>query len=98
MRTTQILENTDLIQPDDWCRPLQINSMAGGMSDSFSFKSCYTGFPENNSKWVRVKHCIGSVWYGRTVSEFNSGLTETEFMRGDIPESHTLDMTHYNKL
>jgi hypothetical protein len=97
MRTISILEDDDVIDPDDWCRPLQIVSMNGGHSDGYSFKSCYSGTPENNTKWVKVKHVIGSCWFGKKVKTINKGL-KYEFVSGDIPKSHRLDMKGYNSL
>ena len=54
MITVQILEDTDTIQPTDWCRPLRLTTMSGGMSDYYSFESCYSGLPENNVKIGRA--------------------------------------------
>jgi hypothetical protein len=71
--------------------------MSGGMSDSMSFKSCYFGTPENNVKWVRVTDQIGPHWIGRTVSEFNK-LMPYEFMLGDPPADHKLDMRGYRSM
>ena len=95
----QILEEDDLIHPDDWCRPLTITSMSGGMSDSYSFKNAYSGLPENNVKWVQVKHVLGSCWHGRPVSEFCKSLGyRHEFVRGDVPVKHRLPLKGYNVL
>lgn len=98
MITVQILEDGDRIDPSDWCRPLALTTMSGGMSDEMSFKSCYTGTPENNVEWVRVRDVLGPVWHGRTVREFIAcGLT-MEFVRGDVPTSHRLNMRDYNSI
>lgn len=53
MKTVQILESSDTIFPTDWCRPLCITSMSG---DFYSFKSQYSGVPENNAMWVRCTY------------------------------------------
>ncbi len=99
MKTVLILENTDTIGPEDWCRPLSIVSMGGGHSDYYSFKSCYGGTPENNAKWVKVKSVIGECWFGKTVNAFQTALHRPyEFVRGDIPEGHILDMGNYNSI
>lgn len=103
MITIQLLEDTDLIDPEDWCRPLQILPMSP-QSDYYSFKSCYSGQPENNVEWCKVKHVIGKCWFGKTVLEFHSRFKycqhsyeyRYEFVRGDIPKSHQLDMKDYN--
>ncbi len=98
MITVSILEQDDTIKADDWCRPLRIVSMNGGHSDYYSFKSCYTGTPENNAKWVQVKHVIGKCWVGQTVKEFTRALSPTEFLRGTPPKKHQIDMSDYSSL
>ena len=91
MITVQILEETDTIHPDDWCRPLALISMSGGHSDSYSFESCYSGAPENNVKWVRVKEILGECWYGKKVESLHKRLQlKYEFCRGDLPKQHTM--------
>lgn len=97
MKPVFILEGHDTIQPDDWCRPLVLETMSGGASDSMSFKSCYTGTPENNVMWAQVKHVMGRHWYGRQVSEYHKFIP-TEFMRGEPPVEHQLDLTEYTSL
>jgi hypothetical protein len=95
----QILEDSDLMHPEDWCRPLVLTSMSGGMSDGYSFKSEYTGTPENNAKWVRVKHVIGEGWHGHPIGEFAKALGyRHEFVRGDVPVKHCLPLKGYNVL
>jgi hypothetical protein len=37
MINVQILEANDIVDPEDWCRPLSIVSMSGGHSDYYSF-------------------------------------------------------------
>jgi len=93
MKTVQILESSDTILPTDWCRPLCITSMSG---DFYSFKSQYSGVPENNAMWVRVQCVIGKCWHNKTINELEkAGLTPYEFVRGDIPDSHKLNMNGY---
>lgn len=99
MKTVEILELDDLIDPEDWCRPLQIVSMSGGHSDYYSFQSCYTGAPENNAKWVKVKFILGKPWHGKSVMEYNKAMSKFgtyEFVRGEIPTSHKLNLKDYN--
>jgi hypothetical protein len=73
--------------------------MSGGMSDGYSFKSEYTGTPENNAKWVRVKHVIGEGWHGHPIGEFAKALGyRHEFVRGDVPVKHCLPLKGYNVL
>ena len=91
MITVQILEDTDTIQPTDWCRPLRLTTMSGGMSDYYSFESCYSGLPENNVRWCRFEQVFGDVWYGKTVGEFTKKFEKYggyEFIRGSIPKEH----------
>lgn len=99
MITVQILEAMDTVEPEDWCRPLSIVSMSGGHSDHYSFQSQYTGAPENNVKWVRVKYILGRPWHGKTVADIDYGLgkfVKYEFVRGDIPKRQQLDLRDYN--
>lgn len=98
MIALQLLEPHDVLQASDWCRPLNLMSMSGGMSDYYSFKSCYTGSPENNVKWVRVEDQLGPGWLGKTVGEFNQRpVIPYEFIRGLIPQEHQLDMRDYTQ-
>lgn len=99
MKTVQLLEKDDQISGEDWCRPLNLCTMNGGYSDDYSFKSMYTGTPENNVKWVKVKHVLDKMWFGYTVSELRKKLPSInyEYLRGDLPHGHALSMTGYNK-
>ena len=74
MIQVQILEADDAVEPEDWCRPLSIVSMSDGQSDYQSFKSQYTGAPENNVKWIKVKYILGKGWHGQTVKEIDKAL------------------------
>lgn len=99
MITLQLLEANDTVDPEDWCRPLSIVSMNGGHSDYYSFQCEYSGSPENNVKWVKVKYILGKSWHGNTVAEIDKGLGEYvkyEFVRGDIPWRSRLDLRDYN--
>ena len=98
MIQVQILEADDAVEPEDWCRPLSITSMSGGHSDHYSFKSQYTGAPENNAKWVKVKYILGKPWHGRTVKQIDYGLgkfVKYEYVRGDIPKRQQLSLKDY---
>ena len=98
MITLQLLEADDAVHPDDWCRPLQLITMNGGHSDYYSFESCYTGAPENNVKWVKVKYILGRGWHGCTVADIDFGLgkfVKYEFVRGDIPQRSKLNLSDY---
>lgn len=99
MIIVQILEADDVVEPNDWCRPLSIVSMSGGHSDYYSFKCQYSGRPENNVKWVRVKYILGQCWNGLTVKELDEKLgkfVKYEFIRGDIPKRQQLSLSGYN--
>ena len=99
MITLQLLEAADHVDPEDWCRPLSITTMSGGQSDYYSFKSCYSGAPENNVKWVKVKYILGKGWHGKTVKQIDRGLGEFvkyEFVRGDLPMRSRLGLNNYN--
>lgn len=73
--------------------------MSGGHSDGYSFKNQYSGAPENNVKWVKVKDAFGKVWFGTKVSKVISELhMQYEFVRGPVPKSHQLDMKDYRGL
>lgn len=88
MITVQILEPDDLVDEDDWCRPLVLSTMSDS-SDYYSFESCYSKLPENNVKWIRVKDLFGSCWFGKPAKDLMS-IIRYEIVRGDIPESHQL--------
>lgn len=99
MLTIQMLEKDDIIEPNDWCRPLSLISMSGGIGDGYSFKSQYSGAPENNAKWVKVKYILGKPWHGKTVGEVDKGLgkfVKYEFIRGSIPKDKELNLKDYN--
>lgn len=86
----QILEDGDKVKETDWCRPLYLMTMSGGMSDHYSFKSMYSGTPENNTKWCRVG-LILPFWVGSKVKKIKKKLgefNEWEFVRGDVPKDH----------
>lgn len=99
MILTNFLEDTDLIAPTDWCRPLSLCTMSGGMSDSMSYQNQYSGTPENNVKWVKVSAVIGECWYGTPLGELNKKLKlQYEMVRGNIPKGHALNMKEYSDL
>jgi hypothetical protein len=95
MKTIHILEADDKVRMDDWCRPLSLVSMSGGHGDGYSFRSCYSGSPENNVKWAKVNQIFGKVWNGSPVKEFTFQGISYEFARGDIPVSHQLTEEDY---
>ena len=93
MRKIGILGKDDIIMKGDWCRPLYLCTMSGGHSDFYSFKSMYSGAPENNTKWCRVERVM-PFWIGGTVKKFEKATREYmiyEYARGDIPQEHRHD-------
>jgi len=99
MINIQLLEQDDIVEPEDWCRPLSITSMSGGHSDYYSFQSQYTGAPENNVKWLKVKYILGRGWHGKTVAEIDAKLgkfVKYEYVRGNIPTRSKLSLSGYN--
>jgi len=95
MKTVQILEKEDIVEGTDWCRPLQLCTMNGGHSDYMSYRSQYSGRPENNVKWAPVNKIFGAGWLGCSVESINNHLQKYEFVRGDIPKSHILTEDDY---
>lgn len=91
MISVNILEDHDIIQESDYCRPLSITTITS-YSDFISFTNTYSGQPENNVKWLTAKQTI-PFWVGRQVQEFNNRMYDIsgqryEFIRGAIPKSH----------
>ena len=98
MRQLLMLGEGDAVLPTDWCRPLELQTMGGGHSDALSLRNMYSGLPENNVKWVRVRDVFGPAWYHATVSSITKAGLSYEFVRGEIPESHQLDMSDYTSI
>jgi len=96
MITLQILEDNDIIQQSDWCRPMTIQTI-NPWSDTYVFTNTYSGQPENNVRWLTAKQCCPA-WIGKTVKEFNDGMEKFgnwyEFMRGPIPNKHQYGLTN----
>ena len=96
MLSLQMLEADDRIQPWDWCRPLHLHTMSP-QGDGYSFRSCYGGGPENNLKWCLVQDVLGPVWRGAKVRDITR-VTHMEFVRGNIPKQHRLNMKSFHSL
>ena len=90
MILVRILEAGDVVKPDDWCRPLRLDTMSP-QGDGYAFTSPYSGSPDNNVCWVRVRDIFGPVWFDRqsTVRELCKH-TPYEFIRGTPPQAHIL--------
>jgi len=95
MITIQLLEDDDIIQSSDWCRPMVILP-ADSWSDTILFNDTYSGHPENNVTWLTAQQCCAA-WIGNTVKEFNDALANCvvwhEFVRGPIPVHHQYGLT-----
>ncbi len=79
------LEGDDIVNENDWCRPMHIVYQAGGYSEN----SEYSGWPLNNLKWARVNETVGKCWFNRSVYDFQKILARNyEFIRGEIPEKN----------
>lgn len=92
MISVHILEDHDKIDPMDWVRPLTFDGEA-------NTKSCYSGKPDNNTKWVRVYEYFGDWVFGMKVGDYHDHIMKRavygvnvmmrfEFVRGIMPESH----------
>lgn len=91
MRTVNILEDNDVIEINDYVRPLSFS----GTPNSYSQ---YTGRPDNNTRWVKVLEVFGEWVIGITIGELykssedayhtENAIKRYEFIRGHIPETH----------
>lgn len=93
MITVQILERFDVIEANDFARPL--NLMYEGQSDYLMTNSTYGGTPINRLGWMRAKF-VCPFWVGKTVGEFLEcfdAFNSFEFVRGDVPIQHQEKLT-----
>lgn len=95
MISIQLLEDTDIIQATDWCRPMTIQTISP-WSDTITFTNTYSGNPENNVRWLTAQQCC-PFWIGKKVKDYNDGIekmgTWYEFIRGPIPTKHQYGKT-----
>lgn len=82
-----ILEDSDPVSLDDYCRPLYLTR---SLSEQVFSTSTYSGKPINNLKWIKVGDIFGVVWNNKTVKEINTESMSYEFIRGNMPKSHLL--------
>ena len=92
MITVQLLEEDDILQPTDYCRPLLLTTTSP-QSDHYSFSNTYSGLPENYVKWLRVEQKFGECWYGKPIKNLLAKIEPYEFIRGEIPKSHLYGLT-----
>lgn len=95
MKTIYLLDLNDTFDMEDWCRPLYLTTDFT-QSDEIHTTSLYSGSPQNNLKWTKVKNVFGDIWQGRQIGEYFEkhpmcpGLITYEFAKGDIPKDHIL--------
>ena len=88
MKTVQILDSSDVLLKTDFCRPLTITAK-GSTCDS-------NGLPANFVKWVPAFRVIPEEFFGLELEKLNLLSSSYEFVRGDIPLTHRLDMRVYS--
>lgn len=88
MITIVLLEDDDIVEPNDWCRPL-FNPLLNLID-----KDRLTGSPINHAEWIQVKTRYEPGWWNRPVNELNFGLLKYEFIRGNPPIDHRV--TNYD--
>jgi hypothetical protein len=95
MISLQLLEEDDIIQANDWCRPMSIQPV-DPWSDTIVFTNTYGGNTVNNVKWLTATQCC-PFWIGKKLKDFNDGMESTgtwyEFVRGNIPNNHQYGKT-----
>ena len=98
MKTIQLLEDEDLINPNDWCRPLIRSADYSNYSDAWMTSGTYDGNPLDHLKWIPVWLKLGQCWWGYKYQEYtsNKNMTPIEFIRGNIPNTHKLDLIQNN--
>ena len=82
MITISILEDEDLIQENDLCRPLDESTSYDIIP--VNSLSCRSGSPVNNLKYVYVEEIIPH-WIGNSVGELNTSCIKYEIIRGKVP-------------
>jgi hypothetical protein len=83
-----LLEDTDVIQENDYVRQLQL--FYNGQSDYVQTTSSYGGRPINRLGWIKAKYFCPH-WVGEKVKDFVDGVSKfynVEFIRGDISKEH----------
>lgn len=95
MKSMQMLEPDDLLQAEDWVRPLVYHPATAQGEIVVNSISAY-GLPINHPKWIRARVSFGSCWFGKKLKELDPNR-EYEFLRGDIPQSHRLDLKGVRK-
>lgn len=92
-----ILEDSDIVTTDLWCRPLQFECMQFGggnyhQTDEF-------GGLVNTYKWVNIGYYFGECWIGKTVKELNDATsTKYELVSGNPPNGHYMSDKDVKKI
>ena len=89
----QLLELTDIIQADDWVRPLKL--IYDGQSDYLQTSSTYGGCRINRLGWIKASEYI-PYWVGKTLKQYYNKKwsyppPQLEIVRGQIPFHHQED-------
>lgn len=87
MKPVLILEDNDEVLKTDLCRPLLIDA-TGSNCDS-------QGYAKNHAKWVPVALSVPEYFHGLKVESLRIEGYNFEFIRGQVPDSHKLDMRLY---
>lgn len=103
-RSVLLLEDEDVIEAGDYVR--QLSLIYTGQSDHLATTTTYGGFPINHLEWIEA-HRAYPAWVGKTVGEIrkqvldmwkpHQEVSDYEFIRGPIPESHILPETSREK-
>ena len=87
MISVNILEPNDQVESTDWCRPLMI--------DASNQVCTIDGHPKNNPKWAPVALVIPKHLHGQSLITIRCAGLPYEFIRGNPPDHHKLDMRLY---
>lgn len=103
MKHVGILEREDVILATDYVRYLDIELV--GQSDTVLTRSTYGGSPINFFRWLTVEEARMFHFIGKTVGYFEDKMggfekqhqpvARYEFARGDIPDSHKLELGNH---
>jgi hypothetical protein len=87
MTPVLILGQEDEVLSGDFCRPLNIDATGSSCNAE--------GYPKNFVKWVKVSLVIPTYFCGLKVKSLWEEGYKFEFVRGELPDAHKLDMRLY---
>lgn len=87
MTPIQILESQGAVFYSDFCRPLSIDAKSATCDSE--------GYPTNFTKWAPVGLVIPKYFHGLKVESLHQEGYKFEFVRGDSPDDHRLDIRLY---